>query len=107
MQKLNTCRNINLLYSIFTPELSKNIFQVTEFPETKKYGLKNMIGNVWEWTQDWWDIKHDATAKTNPVSFVVRGPDESWDWLLKLTLLLVIVTSHFKMHCMQKYYLFC
>jgi len=26
---------------------------VTSFPASK-FGTKNMIGNVWEWTQDWW-----------------------------------------------------
>ena len=26
---------------------------VTEFPPSK-FGHKNMIGNVWEWTEDWW-----------------------------------------------------
>ena len=26
---------------------------VTEYPATK-LGHKNMIGNVWEWTEDWW-----------------------------------------------------
>ncbi|KZC12942.1 Sulfatase-modifying factor 1 [Dufourea novaeangliae] len=28
---------------------------VTEFPPNK-YGLRNMIGNVWEWTFDWWSV---------------------------------------------------
>ncbi|KAK7476494.1 hypothetical protein BaRGS_00032242 [Batillaria attramentaria] len=42
---------------------------VTEFPEQNKFGLKNIIGNVWEWTQDWWEIQHTPTFKDNP-----KGP---------------------------------
>ncbi|WAR26959.1 SUMF1-like protein [Mya arenaria] len=51
---------------------------VTEFPEQNKYGVKNMVGNVWEWTQDWWVTDHDTQHKTNP-----NGPDSGIDKVKK------------------------
>lgn len=44
--------------------------QVTEFPEQNIFGVKNIIGNVWEWTQDWWETKFTPTPKKNPVSAI-------------------------------------
>ncbi|KRR19305.1 gliding motility-associated lipoprotein GldK [Bradyrhizobium lablabi] len=34
---------------------------VTAFPPNG-YGVHDLIGNVWEWTTDWWSTKHEADA---------------------------------------------
>ncbi|XP_020903517.1 formylglycine-generating enzyme, partial [Exaiptasia diaphana] len=38
---------------------------VTAFPPNG-YGLYNMVGNAWEWTADWWTIRHTKDFQDNP-----------------------------------------
>lgn len=49
---------------------------VTAFPPNS-YGLYNMLGNVWEWTQDWWSIRHKTNFQENPVR-ILHGLREGW-----------------------------
>jgi sulfatase modifying factor 1 len=65
--------------------LNENGFErtspVTAFPPNG-YGIHDMIGNVWEWTTDWWSAKHEADVpKACCIPDNPRGgrQDESYD----------------------------
>ena len=34
------------------------------------FGLYNMVGNVWEWTADWWTPAHYLTEENQHIGFV-------------------------------------
>ena len=56
----------------------KGTAPVTAFPESA-LGLRNMIGNAWEWTADWWEVRHRPTREGDPPRDNPKGPQGGTD----------------------------
>ena len=57
-------------YQNNAPTERKFTTKVDEF-NPNNFGLFNMVGNVWEWTQDWFTRFHDLEINVNP-----SGPEK-------------------------------
>jgi sulfatase modifying factor 1 len=44
------------------------------FPAQNALGLRNMLGNVWEWVEDWWTVDHRAAGQPTTQVAVVSDP---------------------------------
>lgn len=56
----------------------KYLAPVDAFGPQNDFGLYNMIGNVWEWVEDWWTTSHSTDHQVNP-----RGPPSGTDKVKK------------------------
>eukprot|EP00658_Telonema_sp_P-2_P036260 TRINITY_DN26269_c0_g1_i2.p1 TRINITY_DN26269_c0_g1~~TRINITY_DN26269_c0_g1_i2.p1 ORF type:complete len:428 (-),score=78.06 TRINITY_DN26269_c0_g1_i2:377-1660(-) len=42
----------------------KGLAPVDAFGAQNAYGVKNMLGNAWEWVDDWWTVDHSVAAQS-------------------------------------------
>merc|ERR1711865_254050 len=59
---------------------------VNAYGEQNSWGLYNMVGNVWEWTSDWFSPLHFLTEENQETGYVdPTGPTtDELDYILEL-----------------------
>ena len=65
--------------------------------QPNKYGLHNMAGNVWEWTSDWWTVRHSGERQVDP-----QGPLTGKDKVKKGGSYLCHPTYCFRYRCVAR-----
>lgn len=56
----------------------QNTAPVMSFPPNN-YGLYDMAGNVWQWTNDWYHHDYYKMLEKDQLTVNPGGPDQSWD----------------------------
>ena len=69
---------------------------VTSFPPNK-CGLHNMVGNVWEWTADWWTTRHQTSFQKNP-----QGPPSGKEKVKKGGSFMCHKSYSYRYHCVAR-----
>jgi serine/threonine protein kinase len=64
-------------YSWYQENSNKKTYPVG-LRKPNAWGLYDMIGNVWEWTNDWYELYYERTNRIDPKGPIVPHPGSNW-----------------------------